>query len=408
MKKGFITALQLLVGLGLIIFLLRLIDRSSVKIELATEHPVAIQGRAVYEVEGGGQTLVVHPAETGSAVTAMATGGKEPMPDRGVMRLRDGQGPDRIEWTACRERHYGLEMLRESFVLAGENWQGLLIGFALFFVCIVACTLRWQLLLRSQGLVLPLRRTFLLYFVGHFFNSFMFGSTGGDVVKAYYAAHEAPDRKAEAVSTVFIDRLMGMLVMVLIMVVVMLARLKLFLEHPETKLALLFGLALLLGTFGGLFVVLRKNVFEHYAFFRRLVRRPGVAEIIARVYGTIRFCMTRPVLLAQTAALSLFNQMVWVVATFFVGRAMQIDRGFIDYISVMPVVSAVGAIPLTPGGLGTREAATVALMGIFGVPGASAFTLSILLYSILIGWGLVGGVAYVLAAHKLGRPAGRG
>ena len=50
--------------------------------------------------------------------------------------------------------------------------------------------LRWRLVLRVQGLDLPWRRGAEISFVAHFFNSFLLGSTGGDMMKAYYAARE--------------------------------------------------------------------------------------------------------------------------------------------------------------------------------------------------------------------------
>ena len=36
------------------------------------------------------------------------------------------------------------------------------------------------------------------------------GIVGGDVLKAYMLARHAPDRKAEAVATVFVDRIIGL------------------------------------------------------------------------------------------------------------------------------------------------------------------------------------------------------
>ena len=43
-----------------------------------------------------------------------------------------------------------------------------------------------------------------------FFNAFLLGSTGGDLLKAYYAARETHHKKTEAVVTVFVDRIIGL------------------------------------------------------------------------------------------------------------------------------------------------------------------------------------------------------
>ena len=40
--------------------------------------------------------------------------------------------------------------------------------------------------------------------VGAFYNAFMPGTTGGDLVKAYYAAKHAPERRTRAVISVLV------------------------------------------------------------------------------------------------------------------------------------------------------------------------------------------------------------
>ena len=75
---------------------------------------------------------------------------------------------------------------------------------------------RWRLVLEVQGLHLPWGRATGITFVAQFFNSFLLGSTGGDVIKALYAARETHHKKTEAVVTVFVDRLLGLWAMLLV------------------------------------------------------------------------------------------------------------------------------------------------------------------------------------------------
>ena len=87
-------------------------------------------------------------------------------------------------------------------------------------VCLVG-TIRWQLILQVQGLDLKFSRVVSIFFVGMFFNAFLLGSTGGDVIKAWYVAHETHHKKAEAIITVIVDRLIGLLVLFVIALVMM-------------------------------------------------------------------------------------------------------------------------------------------------------------------------------------------
>ncbi|MBR5604856.1 MAG: flippase-like domain-containing protein, partial [Verrucomicrobia bacterium] len=48
---------------------------------------------------------------------------------------------------------------------------------------------RWHILLEAQGICVVFRRTFQITMIGQFFNSFLLGSTGGDLLKAYYGTH---------------------------------------------------------------------------------------------------------------------------------------------------------------------------------------------------------------------------
>jgi hypothetical protein len=74
---------------------------------------------------------------------------------------------------------------------------------------------RWYVLLRAQDVRIGVARTFVLNMVGAFYNSFMPGSTGGDVVKAYYAAKHTTHR-TRAVLTVLIDRIIGLLALLVL------------------------------------------------------------------------------------------------------------------------------------------------------------------------------------------------
>ena len=69
---------------------------------------------------------------------------------------------------------------------------------------------RWYGLVRALDLPFTLRNAVRLGMVGTFYNTFLPGAIGGDLVKAYFIAKGQPGRKAAAVSTVVADRLLGL------------------------------------------------------------------------------------------------------------------------------------------------------------------------------------------------------
>lgn len=292
-----------------------------------------------------------------------------------------------------------LEAVRD----AASHWGFLVAGASSFLICLVVCTARWRILLDAQGLSLSFPRAMTLYFVGHFFNSFLFGVTGGDVVKAYYAARETQHRKTEAVSTIFLDRIVGLLALVLLVVILMLCRLPFFLRHTETRLALAFFSVVLVGAIGGLTLVFRQNLMDRWSVTRRLRENSKIGAIIGRVYDAFQLALTHRGLLAKTMGLSLINHFAFVLCTGLLGVALELELTPLDYLTTIPIINAVAAIPITPGGLGTREATSRMLLGTLGVAAPRAVLLSLLTYGLILFWSLVGGVVYSVYALRMGK-----
>ena len=150
--------------------------------------------------------------------------------------------------------------LAEAVNTAGGHWPLLIAGVLTFGMCLFVVSVRWKVLLAAQGLELSLGRALELYFIGHFFNSFLLGATGGDIVKAYYAARETHHKKAEAVATMLMDRIMGLLALVALVVVIMMIRLKFFLTYTETRVALAFFVGLFAVSLVGTVLVFHQDI----------------------------------------------------------------------------------------------------------------------------------------------------
>ena len=79
-----------------------------------------------------------------------------------------------------------------------RGWPWLLAAQAPYAVVFLLAASRWRLLLAVQGVHRDFGEIYSLVLMGVFFNQVFFGSTGGDVMKAYYVARESPERRAAA------------------------------------------------------------------------------------------------------------------------------------------------------------------------------------------------------------------
>src|SRR5256714_7367514 len=97
---------------------------------------------------------------------------------------------------------------------ADYRWIGAAI---LMYLCVeLAAVIRWQILLKVQGIHLSNGRITALFLMGMFYNQFLPGGTGGDVVKTYLLWKETPGKKPGALLAILFDRLVGLIALIII------------------------------------------------------------------------------------------------------------------------------------------------------------------------------------------------
>ena len=96
-------------------------------------------------------------------------------------------------------------------VSAARRWPLLLAIAGIVCTQVLIVTWRWKLLLQTQGIRLSYGQTLSLTMIGLASTLFMPGSVGGDLVKAYYVTKDAPNKRPQAVMTIFLDRFIGLL-----------------------------------------------------------------------------------------------------------------------------------------------------------------------------------------------------
>jgi uncharacterized membrane protein YbhN (UPF0104 family) len=259
--------------------------------------------------------------------------------------------------------------------------------------------LRWREALRVQGLDLPLGEVTRISFVAHFFNAFLLGSTGGDVWKAYAVSRATRHRKAEAALTVFVDRLIGILALLVFAVVFAVPNHALFVRfrrYDGVGLAILGMLAVAAVCVGaGFFTDALASGGRPGRFAARFPAAGGLVRALAgcRLFGR------SPGFLRRVTCLSLAIN-VAIVGTFAAlatGLGLRLPAVALWF--VVPAVVCLAALPLTPSGLGVRENLFVLLLAIdfpgYGVKPAEALSLSLLGYSVNLAWSAVGGLVYL-------------
>ena len=277
-------------------------------------------------------------------------------------------------------------------------------GIDLNFLYLAICTfglvfflgcLRWKVLLEAHGIRLRLLRIVKLFFIGLFFSSFLPSLTGGDIIKAYYVSKETTKR-AEAVMTIIVDRVSGLLALFLLGA----GAGVLNLGHHEMRapvLGILAMFSLLL-----LFLLLAFNSKISGRFSSPTSNTAGqsrLKHVTRRLYQALYFYKSRPRALTLAFILSLMLQSLAIVINYQIGLGLGMEGVSIGYFFLfIPLAAAISAIPVSVAGWGVGEAAYKKCFNYVGVGGQISVSISFLLRLMMLAWSLIGLPLYL--SHK--------
>lgn len=296
-------------------------------------------------------------------------------------------------WWIFRNPEKNREMADAVFA---AEWLWLLPGIASVGVACLVQTQRWRLLLAAQEIHMGWWRTFRVYMVGMFFNLFLLGATGGDVVKIYYAMRETLAKKGAAMLSVLVDRMMGLLGLMVVTAVVVTLRWESLNAHAITQ-GLLGTLALVMGGMGGMVVF--GFLIDRFQWANRLPQwlplRGKILEFTNAFSVYARDGKTLAATLGLSICAHIFNFLAFYCAAlgFGVFRGL---TGLIDIASIMPVVMTITALPISLAGVGVREALFQQMLAVlFGTPEPTSVAISMTGFFMTVFWGLVGGAIYL-------------
>jgi len=249
---------------------------------------------------------------------------------------------------------------------------GLALGMGILIAASLLTVVRWWRLLALAGCATTWFNALRLTYIGFCFNLIMPGMTGGDLVKGVLAAKENPERRADAVVSVVIDRLIGLAALALLAMVVILL-------SGDTFEALRLPILAVLGAGAvgaGLYAAkpLRKAL-----GFTWLMNHLPLADKLRKLDSAALHYLKHPVPVALAFLLSFANHLMVCLSVFVLGRALGVGEsaGLREFLVVAPVANMVAAIPISPGGWGLGEFAYKQLFEMIGISGALGVAVSV-------------------------------
>jgi uncharacterized protein (TIRG00374 family) len=245
---------------------------------------------------------------------------------------------------------------------------------------------RWHWLLEALDIHMGQGRTFVLNMVGSFYNTFMPGSTGGDIVKAYYAARHTTHR-TWAILSVIVDRVVGLLALIILGG----ALASVQWDNPECRKVAIASVVILAMTALGLFVFYHPGL-RKASGLDWLLRRLPMQKQVHKAVEAMEMYGRRPGVMLGALVMTFPVHMTTIVSATFAGKAFGLPLHPLYYWAIVPVVTLVGAIPISPQGVGVMEPLMVSLTRPQGVTVSQAFALVMAIRVAQMFWNLVASI----------------
>jgi uncharacterized protein (TIRG00374 family) len=274
----------------------------------------------------------------------------------------------------------GIEYIWNKHVVRGEpiRYGYLLLGLLLISTGITITLIRWYFLVRAQGLPFHIKDAFRLGLLGVFFNTFLPGSVGGDIVKAAGIAR-GQRRRMVAVATVIMDRVIAVWAMIwMVALLGILFWVCGVLDGPSSAGArrIVRVASIVVAASAVVWVLLGylpQQRAEHFAV--RLHHIPRIGNSAAEFWRAVWMyrCRQGSVLLALV--LTWLGQVGFILG-FYCGVLTLWDPklgsvpSVAEHFLLVPIGLLIEAVPLFPGGVGIGEAGYAGLYTLFGCTAA--------------------------------------
>jgi len=273
----------------------------------------------------------------------------------------------------------------------------ILYGFLINVFIFLLTIFRWKLLLTSLGVKATTRETFSASFSGLFFNLIFPSFVAGDIFRGFSISNRH-GQSHKVASSVLMDRFSGAFGLTVVALFSFLFGRRL-LPHGQ----ILFALFILCGIVGFVSLLIFSKTF--FSFFAKILKKDSSLKVkVIEFHDQLYFFRKHPKVFFQSLLISIPVQALVAVMFFITSKAFDLHVGMMYFLILVPLIMMIALIPITIGGIGTREAAVVYFFSFVGITKSVSLGLSLLNLAFGIILGLLGGVFYVTVHHRRLQP----
>ena len=273
-----------------------------------------------------------------------------------------------LDWPALIEKAGGL------------SWWTLPVAVSLFLCTLYISTLRWAVLLRTHYPTFKTSMLYNHYLVATLFNNILPTASGGDLIRSYYIYRHNRDAVC-AVSPIITERVIGLVVMLAVNVIAI------YLTGSIDVVTRVLWSTLLMILSGAVIILILIALPATYWPLHRLLERLSRFRVIGfllRIGEATHNYLKRPGIVSAIFLYSVTHQLLAVTVYFFLAKGLGIDISIQVILVVIPLTFIAVALPVSIGGMGVREFATVGILMRFGINESDAAAIALIYIPVIL------------------------
>lgn len=274
----------------------------------------------------------------------------------------------------------------------------LMVGVALLVMAfgLFVRSYKWQVLLKAQGIKIPLTTLYSFTYMSMFFNNFFLGSLGGDAFR-FYKTLEYSDSKGDAASSVIMERATGFFMALLLVlvfgIVIVVAQSNLVSATTLVVLTVVAGIA-------GILMALLFTLDSFVIRFPVLCRIEQLTKIAAELTNSMRTYGNHRKSVIVALVLSGIFHVTHATTVYCLTLAANTEVSFIALLFIVPLVGVLVTIPISMNGLGIQEGSYVFYLQQLGVSSSAALLVAVLARLATLVFSLLGGLLFAMQSTR--------
>lgn len=285
-------------------------------------------------------------------------------------------------WLVLRKIHFG----EVTVLFEHIDWGWLAASLVVMLFNRTLSVSRVMLMLKSRGVSFHKKEVARIVLGSQLFGSFLPTSIGGDVIRFYGLARHT-DNFAEAVSAVSLERITGVVSLLLLAIV---GGVWVWPQLNDHRILV----AALTPSIGGILLI---TFLMNERWMSAIARGLGVGnhQWVAKLLGWQQAAQAyqhHRAAMLRILGISVAINAMWMLSIYFAARSLGTTLPFAYFAAFVPLILLISLLPISIGGLGVRENAFVHLFTQVGMPAEMAFSTSIISHMLSVIANIPGGL----------------